>query len=84
MPCSGPPREDKIGSRLSWSRLEDPRDGGAWWAAVCGVAESDTTEVTQQQEQPWYLELGAGKEKLPAPVTLCRAWAYLWQEPCSQ
>ena len=26
--------------------MENPRDGGAWWAAVCGVAELDTTEVT--------------------------------------
>ena len=26
------------------SRLENPRDGGAWWAAVYGVAESDMTE----------------------------------------
>ena len=25
---------------------ENPRDGGAWWAAVYGVAESDMTEVT--------------------------------------
>ena len=24
----------------------DPRDGGAWWAAVYGVAESDMTEAT--------------------------------------
>ena len=24
------------------SRLENPRDGGAWWAAVCGVAQSWT------------------------------------------
>ena len=24
------------------SCLENPRDGGAWWAAVCGVAESRT------------------------------------------
>ena len=28
------------------SRLENPRDGGAWWAAVYGVAESDMTEAT--------------------------------------
>ena len=26
--------------------LENPRNGGAWWAAVYGVTESDTTEVT--------------------------------------
>ena len=26
--------------------LENPRDGGAWWAAIYGVAESDTTEAT--------------------------------------
>ena len=39
------------GSPLQCSCLENPRDGGAWWAAVYGVAELDTTEVTQQQQQ---------------------------------
>ena len=34
------------GNPLQCSCLENPRDGGAWWAAVCGVAESDTTEAT--------------------------------------
>ena len=28
------------------SCLENPRDGGAWWAAVYGGAQSDTTEAT--------------------------------------
>ena len=28
--------------------LENPRDGEAWWAAVYGVTELDTTEATQQ------------------------------------
>ena len=42
------------GNPLQCSCLENPKDEGAWWAAVCGVGctESDTTEVTwQQQEQ---------------------------------
>ena len=35
----------------SFSCLENPGDRGAWWAAVYEVTESDTTEVTQQQQQ---------------------------------
>ena len=34
------------GNPLQCSCLENPRDGGAWWAAVYGVAESDTTDAT--------------------------------------
>ena len=30
------------GNPLQYSCLENPRDGGAWWAAVYGVAESWT------------------------------------------
>ena len=32
-------REGK-GNPLQYSCLENPRDGGAWWAAVYGVAQS--------------------------------------------
>ena len=28
------------GNLLEYSCLENPRDGGAWWAAICGVAQS--------------------------------------------
>ena len=34
------------GNPLQCSCLENPRDTGAWWAAVYGVTESDTTEAT--------------------------------------
>ena len=30
------------GNPLQCSCLENPRNGGAWWAAVCGVAQSRT------------------------------------------
>ena len=30
------------GNPLQCSCLENPRDGGAWWAAVCGVAQNRT------------------------------------------
>ena len=30
------------GTPLQCCWLENPRDGGAWWAAVCGVAQSQT------------------------------------------
>ena len=34
------------GTPLQYSCLENPMDGGAWWVAVYGVAESDMTKVT--------------------------------------
>ena len=30
------------GTPLQYSCLENPRDGGAWWAAVYGVAQGQT------------------------------------------
>ena len=30
------------GTPLQYSCLENPRDGGAWWPAVYGVAQSQT------------------------------------------
>ena len=30
------------GNPLQYSCLENPRDRGAWWAAICGVAQSQT------------------------------------------
>ena len=33
---------ERNGSPFQYSRLENPRDDGAWWAAVYGVAQSRT------------------------------------------
>ena len=37
-PCIG----EGNGNPLQWSCLENPRDEGAWWAAVYGVVQSQT------------------------------------------
>ena len=37
------------GNPLRCSCLENPRDGGAWWAAIYGVAQSRTRLKQQQQ-----------------------------------
>ena len=42
------------GNPLQCSCLENPRDGGAWWAAVYRVAELDTTEVTWRRWREVY------------------------------
>ena len=47
---------------LQCSCLGNPRDAGAWWAALYGVAESDTTEATEQQQQHVYLLFLLGNE----------------------
>ena len=38
LPCTG----EGNGNPLQCSCLENPRDGGAWWAAIYGVAQSRT------------------------------------------
>ena len=47
------------GNPLQFSCLENPRDWGAWWAAVCGVAQSWTVrgsslecQAATAQERP--------------------------------
>ena len=45
------------GNPLQCSCLENPRDGRAWWAAVCGVAQNRTWLKRQQQQQQPSLEV---------------------------
>ena len=44
IPGSGRSPGKGNGNPLEYSCLEDPMDGGVWWATVHGVTESDTTE----------------------------------------
>ena len=42
IPESGRSPGEGNGSPLRYSCLENPMDGGAWWAAVCGITKSQT------------------------------------------
>ena len=42
------------GTPLQCFCLENPRDGGAWWAAVCGVAQS-RTRLKRLSSSSWSL-----------------------------
>ena len=42
IPGSGRPPGGGHGNPLQYSCLENPMDGGAWWATVHGVTESQT------------------------------------------
>ena len=46
------------GIPLQCSCVENPRDGGAWWAAVCGVAQSRTRlKWLSSSRNSWHLDL---------------------------
>ena len=42
IPGSGRSSGEGNGNPLQYSYLENPMDGGAWWATVHGVTESET------------------------------------------
>ena len=44
IPGSERSRGEGNGNLLQYSCLENPMDGGAWWATVHGATEWDTTE----------------------------------------
>ena len=63
------PFGEENGTPPQCSCLENPRDGGAWWAAVCGVAQSWTRlkRLSSSSRAPFWPSLMAQQIKnLPA------------------
>ena len=63
------------GNPLQCSCLENPRDGGTWWAAICGVAQSWTRLKqlsSSDREDPMEQEMAAHSSVL--------AWEISWTE----
>ena len=51
IPGSGRSPGEGNGNLLQYSCLENPMDGGAWWATVCGVTKS-RTQLKQLSTHP--------------------------------
>ena len=64
------------GNSLQCSCLEDPRDGGAWWAAIYGVAQSRTrlkrlSSSSRAEDERGFMVLNPTRvEKAPKKRTL--------------
>ena len=55
IPGSGRSPGEGNGNPLQYSCLENPMDGGAWWATVHGVAKSQTrlSDFMSHEMMPW-------------------------------
>ena len=62
------------GNPLQCSCLENPRDGGAWWAAVYGVTQSQT-QLKQLSSSS-----SLSQEKAMAPHSSTLPWKIPWAE----
>ena len=66
------------GNPLQCSCLENPRDGGAWWAAVYGVAQSQTLLKQLSSIYPLYasdfLHLNDDIDKNQHSFFVCLTW----------
>ena len=80
---------DGNGNPLQCSCLENPRDGGAWWAAVYGVAQSWTqlkrlssSSSSSRTVQPWvFFGRNDAKAETRTLATSCEElthWKRLW------
>ena len=71
---------ERNGNPLQCSCLESPRDGGAWWAAVYGVAQSQTRLKRLSSSSRSSISLIYLSEKAMAPHSSTLAWKIPWME----
>ena len=78
--------EEGNGNPLQCSCLENPRDGGAWWAAVCGVAQSWTrlkrlssSSSSSSMPDPSPPCLGGTSASRPGGVLPSVPWPLAWR-----
>ena len=64
------------GYPLQYSCLENPMDGGAWWATVHGVEESDTTEWLTLSLFMMYVSQIIMSNTLNLYSTVCELYLY--------
>ena len=76
LPCIG----EGNGNSLQCSCLENPRDGGAWWAAIYGVAQSQTRLKQLSSSSSNYLTGFSGGAK--EPTCQCRRQKGSGFDPC--
>ena len=75
--------EEGNGSPLQCSCLENPRDGGAWWAAVHGVAQGRTRlkRLSSSSSSTSFLNYFRGKKEkdlLIKHIKIDSQLTYLW------
>ena len=61
--CTGEGNCNPLHNPLQCSCLENPRDGGAWWAAVYGVAQSQTRLKRLSSSSSWLFIRPNGTER---------------------
>ena len=70
------------GNPLQCSCLENPRDGGAWWAAIYGVAQSQTwlkrLSSSSSRESVVHLSFGSLFENQPSSLILLPVYFHMF------
>jgi len=67
------------GNTLQCSCLENPRDGGAWWAAVYGVAQSRTRlKWLSSSSSHIYTHTHVGDIYIYICIVVCRRYIYIY------